>query len=292
MKKGNNMKTKILIPLWIAVMCLLTIRCAELQKMLQIQKPVLNVAGVRITKLTLDNIDLAFDVDIQNPNPVSVNLAGLDYDFQLNNASFIRGNQNKGLSVQSNAKSRIEIPVSLGFQELYKTYQALKNNDSTNYTLAGGMTFDLPVLGQTRIPIQKSGHLPLVKIPSISVRSLKMNRMNISGADLTLELKMDNPNAFALLLKNLNYNFNINGQSWARGNLSSPVSVNSKGNGAIRIPMTLDFTKMGATMIQLLSGSSALEYNLTGGLGLDSSLPLLKNINLPINNTGSVKITR
>ncbi|MBN1783328.1 LEA type 2 family protein [bacterium] len=282
------------IPTHAVLICLsfLLFSCAELQQLAQIQRPVLDVAGVRITGLSLEKIDLAFDVDITNPNPLSVRMAGLDYDFEINHGSFLQGNQPNELLIQSNGKSRVEIPLTLEFRELYETYQAFKNMDSTDYRLACGFTFQLPILGLTRIPVQKSGRLPLIKLPKLSLRALKLNRISLTGADLDLEIDMKNPNAFSLFLKNLNYNFMVSGASWASGNLSAPASVNAKDSGLLRIPVSLDFIEMGRTVYQMVSGSKSLDYQLNGSLGFDTSLPLLKNVDWPVDMTGAVKVTR
>ncbi|MBN2104579.1 LEA type 2 family protein [bacterium] len=271
---------------------LLCIHCAELLQMANIQKPKIKLASMRITSLSLQNIGLAFDVNIKNPNPVSIHLAGLDYDFRLNNASFLKGSQNRDLRIRSHGTSRIEIPLLLSFNDLYKTYQTLKNQDSTEYTLICGLSVQLPLLGDTRIPVQKTGHLPLIKIPKISIHALKLDRLNLSGADLVLELRMDNPNAFKLLLSKLNYDFNVNGRSWAQGNLSTPLAVNAKSDDTICIPVSLNFIEMGRSVYALVSGKNDLDYHLSGNLGFDTSLPMLKNIDLPVKSDGSLKITR
>ena len=286
------MKTKYALFMIVLLIVLLWTQCAELQQMANIRKPGIEVAKMRITGLSLQKIDLAFDVDIENPNPVSVHLAGLDYDFKLNNTSFLKGNQSKEVRIESNGKSRVEIPLSLTFSDLYQTYQTLKNQDSTAYTLNCGLSVQLPLLGTTRIPVQKTGHLPLIKIPKISIHALKLKKLSLSGADLALELKMDNPNAFKLLLSRLNYNFNVNGNSWAQGQLSTLSAVNEKSKETIRIPVSLNFIEMGRSVYQLVSGNQNIEYRLSGNLGFDTSLPMLNNIDLPVENAGSLNISR
>jgi len=266
--------------------------CAELQQFSPVQKPVVKLANTRITGLSLNTIDLIFDLDIENPNPLSIRTAGLDYDFQLNHASLVKGNQNDEMLIQSNGKSRVAIPLSLNFQDIYQAYQSLKNQDSTEYALKCGVIFDLPLLGPTRIPVQKSGHLPLIKIPNIQIHKLKLNRLTLTRAELMLELKMKNPNAFQLRLNNLNYQFNVNGLSWSKGNITTPVSVKSKSENTIRIPISLSFIEIGQTVYQLISGNKKLDYQLSGQLGFDTSLQMLKNGHLPISKTGSVHITK
>ena len=279
----------ILIPVVTALFCF---HCAELQQLANIRKPSVDVAGVRIGGLSLEKIGLIFDLNIQNPNPVSVHLAGLDYDFRLNNTSFLKGDQTRDLRILSYGSSRVAIPLTLSFQNMYQTYQALKNRDSTAYDLACGLTFQLPILGTVRIPVETSGYVPLVKIPAVKIHALKLERLSLSGADLVLEVEMNNPNAFKLFLKSMNYDFQVNGLTWAGGNLSNPASVSAKGKSAIRIPVSLNFIEMGRSLYELVSGSGNVNYRLSGNLAFDTSLSLLNNINLPLDNSGLLKITR
>jgi LEA14-like dessication related protein len=275
-----------------AALSLLLSGCAEMQQLLNVQKPALAVERVRLTSLSLDAVGLAVDVAIQNPNALAVNLAGFDYDFKLNTLSFVKGNQNKPLEIPAQGKTKIEIPITLGFKEIYDTYQSLKGRDSTDYSIAAGLSFNLPVLGPVRVPVSAGGQLPLVKMPKVSVKNLKLNRMGLTGADLELNLEVDNPNAFSFLMNALKYDFSVNGLSWVKGSQTKAVSMNKKGKAQVAIPVSLNLLQMGETVIQLLRGSSDLNYQLDGNLDLKAELPLLGAVSLPLELAGSVPLAR
>ncbi len=276
----------------VLALALLGSGCSELQQLIQIQRPALHVAGMRITGLSLQEAALAFDIDIENPNPVSVSMAGFDYQFQINGNEFLKGTRDEKLAISANGKSRVAVPVTLTFSRLYQTYTSLRDLDSTAYTLACGFTFDLPVLGPARIPVQKSGHLPLVKLPKIGIQSLKLNKMSFTGADLTLALKLNNPNAFQLLISRLNYHFRINGMNWAEGSLTDALTVRPKGQNLIQIPVSLNFLDMGKTVLQLVQGNQDLQYGLEGAVDFNTSLPALQQVSLPLNSSGAIKIMK
>jgi LEA14-like dessication related protein len=276
----------------IIILSIIIFQCAALQEMVKIQKPTVSVSEVRLTGLNLQKIDLAFDVNIQNPNALSATLAGFDYDFQLGGSSFLTGNQDKQLTIESLGQSQVEIPVSLTFKEIYKTYQSLKNQDSTTFKLACGLMFDLPVLGKTRIPVSKSGDVPLLKIPKVNIGSLKLKKLSFSGADLLLNLELDNPNNFSFALDKLNYDFVINNKTWAKGLTQEKLSINKKGKSTVTIPISLNFMQMGRTIYNIVTSNQALNYNLKGDVDLNTSLAMLKKVNLPINKTGQINILK
>lgn len=266
--------------------------CSTVSQLAKIQKPALSVEGVRFTGMNFDAVDLAFDVKISNPNQLSATLAGFDYDFKINNNSFLKGQQEQELAVAALGESIMEVPLTLNFKDLYQTFTSLKNQDSSAYQMDLGLDFDLPVLGKTRVPVSKKGFLPMIKLPAVKIASLKVNQMGLGGADLELNLEIDNPNAFSVLAKNLNYDFSVNGQSWVKGIAAEQVRIAEKGQSLVRIPVSLDLLSMGQAALQLLSGNQVVDYAFQGKMDVDTSLPMGKNINLPISKSGQLKITR
>ena len=164
------MKSAKLFFLWSLVFGIaLFLSCASLQELAKIEPPKVNVQNMRITGLNFSNIDLAFDLNIDNPNPISATLAGFDYKFFLNEQSFVQGDQATQQTIQAKAASPLEIPISLNFMDIYNTFQNIKDQDSSTYKLDCGLTFDLPILGKKRIPVSKTGKIPLIKLPKFKI---------------------------------------------------------------------------------------------------------------------------
>ncbi|NOZ62154.1 MAG: LEA type 2 family protein [Calditrichaeota bacterium] len=285
------MKTKTIL-LILLISLPLIFSCAALQQLANVQKPQVKVGQVRLTNITFDKVDLAIDLNITNPNPVAATLAGFDYNFLLNGQSFLTGNQAKQTTISANGQSTLQIPLSLTFKKIYDTYKSLKNSDNAGYKIAAGLTFDLPILGKTRIPVQKTGQLPLAKIPSIKLSSLKLKSINFSSAKVELQLKVDNPNAFSLNINKLNYDFLVNNKQWGVGQIAEALQINQKGSSIIKIPLSLNFVEIGRTVYSMLTGKSGLNYQLKGDAALTSSLKVMPQLSLPFNRTGNIKISR
>ena len=269
--------------------------CANLSQMLSqmnIKKPVAKVSDAKLTALSFEQIDLLFGIDITNPNSIGIALDGFDYDLLLNDNSFVSGVQNEKLDIAAGKTSRVNFPVSLKFTDIYAMYTSLRNIDSTKYQVKLGLIFNLPVLGDTRIPISHTGHFPIPKLPTISVKSLKVNNIGFTGANLDLKIAIDNPNAFWMIFDQLNYNFQINGLEWISGKNTSPMQVDEKGAGIVTIPVKLDFLKMGQSVYQLLNGTKELNYKFSGNVDMSSSISQLGNQSMPFEKAGNIKISR
>ena len=152
MKK--NKKRQFLILSILVVQVLVFTQCAELIDLLNqanIQEPSVKIADVRMTSLSFNKVDLLFNIDINNPNSAGINLSGFDYNFKLEDKSFINGEQDEGLAIKPNGSEIIKLPLSLNYVDIFNTFSDIKNLDSVKYNLQSGLTFNMPVLGNIRI---------------------------------------------------------------------------------------------------------------------------------------------
>ena len=291
MKRRFQQIIKLITPL--SLILFLLSGCAEILQLLSqmdVKEPQVNISSVKMTGLSFDRVDLLFDISINNPNNVGIKLAGFDYDLLLNDNSFLKGEQSDGLEIKASGQETVKLPISLNYMNMYNMFSSLKDRDSINYQLKTGLLFNMPALGDIRLPISKSGHVPSLKMPSISLSQLKMDKLGFTGADLTLEIKLKNPNALSLLLKDMNYQLNVSGTNWIQGKTSKEMSISDKGESLISIPFSLNFLSMGQSVYNLLSGNQELNYNLKGNASLGSSLKLLGDFELPFDQSGEVKI--
>ncbi len=285
------LRETILIGIVVGIMALTG--CATMRDIAGTLKPGVRLKDVHLGSLSFDAAELLIDVDIENPNPlVPIALTAVDYDLKINDISFLKGQQPHELRIDPLGGTVFQIPVTLNYKNLYDTFQSLRNQDVTAYNIDCGLSFELPGLGLARVPLSASGEFPAVKIPSISVDGLKVKKVNVTGADMELQLRMDNPNAFALLLNRFDYELHVNGKPWATGMGTNQVQVGSKGESAITIPISMDFAQIGISVYQMLSGGEQFDYSFTGNLNVGSSLPLLEQATLPFNKSGILNIHR
>lgn len=269
--------------------------CQTIQNLADtIQKPSLSITDVRVTDFAFDEIELTYDVKIENPNPIAVQMVSYDYDFNINNNDFIKGTQDEQLRIESSGSSTFQIPMRLNFQELYDLFSSLRGQDEADYNLMANLDFDLPVLGETTLPLEKRGSIPMIKLPKINVSSLEVNEVNFSEADLVLNLEVDNPNGFGLLVNALSYNLDVNGHNWIDGSNSKKIAISENNQNRIAIPISLNISEIGTSVVQLLNSSGGLDYDLSGSFDFGATHPLLKNIqtDFAFDKSGDVPLIR
>ncbi|MEW8027397.1 MAG: LEA type 2 family protein [Candidatus Thiodiazotropha sp.] len=267
--------------------------CSSLQQVGQImegRKPTAQIEGVRLTGLDLEGVDLVFDVNVHNPNAFSIDLAEFDYALQLFEQPFLKGRQSAGLNLSAETGSHIEVPLRLGFQQLLKSYQQLKVADQASYRLDLGLGFKMPVIGSLRLPVNIEGEFPVPKIPDFSISSLAVKRLTLHEADLLLQLEVENPNSFSLMLQQLDYQLKFNGAVIGRGLIRRPVDIVQGGNGVVSIPLTIDLAQAGKGLYSALLGPADIRYELNGSIQASGPRELLRSFKIPLEKQGQIQL--
>ncbi len=255
-----------------------------------VRVPEVEFTEVRLRKLSFDRADLELDLRINNPNPLSIRLAGFSYDLFIDQQPFLKGREDREVTLAANAESTIPLPLTISFDHLYAAFRELRQKDAAEYLLQCALFFDLPILGRVEIPASKTGALPLPKIPAMNIQSLSLQRLSLSGADLVLRVQMENPNAFTMALEGMQYQLFVDDQAWASGETGNRISLAERGNGLVEIPISLDLLRMGTSIRSLVTGSKPLSIRLLGDLDMSTSMPPLDRTHLPFDLQGSTAV--
>lgn len=267
--------------------------CKTLQDIANsIQKPNLSVDNVRVTGFNFQQMELTYDIKVENPNSVAVQMMGYDYNLDLNGNSFINGDQTEKIKIEASGESIFQVPMTLNFSDVYRTISGLSDQDETSYNFLSHLRFNLPVLGATEIPVRKQGSIPLLKLPKMDVRNLTIQDLSLSGANLVLRLAFDNPNGFGLDINQLSYDLEVNGDQWADGSALQNVNIKENGVTELDIPISLNISRIGMSAYRILSGSEPLDYQLKGNFNFNALHELLGNTNFDFNRTGQIPIDR
>lgn len=274
----------------IIVFLLIMTGCAQLKKHAEMIKPTAKIANVRLDGINFEEAFLIFDIKVDNPNPVSLELTSLAYEMKIEDQSLISGVTAKGLRLKSKGQSRVEVPVTLKFDDLKKLPGSLWGKDEVEYRFNTTITLNLPVIGNYDIRLENKGQIPVPKLPDVTLKTVKLNKLDLTSAEILTTIEVNNPNPFSLGLKNINYTLDINNQTWGQGNIAQKQNVPGNGIGTIGIPVKLNLLNMGRAVYQLLTDKETVDYQLRGGLELDTGIALLKNFKMPLDIKGKTAL--
>lgn len=265
--------------------------CAALEDLSNsIQKPKLSVENVRVSDFNFEEMELTYDIKVDNPNALSVQMLAYDYNLDINDHSLVTGDQKKELAIEASGASTFQVPMRLNFTDIYRSVQSLRNADQVSYSFLSNLTFDLPIVGQTKVPVRKEGQIPLLKRPKINLEDITVTGINLSSADINLQLRFDNPNGFGIEVNALNYDLMINGDQWADGTALQGTTIKEKGVTMLNIPISLNITKIGMSAYRLLTGGESFDYQIKGDFDLNARHELLGQTTFDFLRSGNLSV--
>lgn len=266
--------------------------CSTFRTAAHFQKPQVTLQSIGFQNITFETVDLVFTVAVNNPNSAAIKLNRYDYQLLVNNAPFAKGDTKRTVTFDAGKVTPVTIPVTVKFSDLYNAYQALSTRDSTEYQAQLGLYFDIPVLGEKRIQVNRNGFLPLVKAPGLEVTSVQLRDLRLAGADLDVNVMLNNPNTFSLTLRQLTYEFLVSDKSWATGTMRKDIPIGIQSRNTFTVPIAVSFLQVGQSVYDILANSRTINYRFRGNILFDTSNPMFKEINFPFDKTGQTQVKK
>ncbi len=279
-------------PFSLLLILFLLVSCSELKELANAQKPTISVDDFRVSGLSLQDIELTFDLQVDNPNPVAVTLSSYNYDLQIENNSFVKGSQPLETTIPAKGQNNISVPVVFTFKELYETFTSINSKTESAYAFLANLEINVPVLGLIEIPIEKSGAFPVVKAPTISVSSFSVKDISFTKADIEVELNVANPNRFGMILNQMDYNVDIDGLSAISGEVIDRIEIGENEAETIKIPASFSFANLGMAAYNALTSDDPFEYKLSGSANVGATLPFFESSSFNFDKTGVVDILK
>lgn len=255
-----------------ACMLMLLSSCAALRDAADVREPEVRFSDMSIQNINFDGVTLLFDFDVSNPNRLDVSADGYNYEFFINDQSFITGTQDERLEISRESTSTIQIPVSMTFSNLYESFRSVLRQDSVSYRMDTAVSFTLPVIGSRTVPVEAEGELPVPKIPRIQFGDFEVKQLSLSGAEFEASFRVTNPNNFGLTLAGADYRLQVNGNEWLDTNLGRSIRVDETDTREIKIPIRLGPSEMGSALVEMIGGRKEFNYKLTGDARVSADL--------------------
>lgn len=233
-------------------------------------RPSARLAGLSLQSIGLSSATFRFDVEVTNPYPVALPLVNLDYNLASQAASFLSGKAELQGSVPAMGSKMVSLPAKISYSELLAALKGVKPGQVVPYTAALGLSVDVPAVGALRLPMEKSGELPVPAVPEVKVVSITWSNVSLDKATGVVRLAVINRNEFPLDLSKIDYALSLGGTEVARSGLAAPVKfAASGGSGAVEIPISFSPKNMGLAALKMLTGSSG-GYGLSGAMSVNT----------------------
>lgn len=130
----------------------------------------------------------------------------------------------------------------------------------------------------------------LVSAPTVDLTSVEIEKISFTGQTVLLGFVVDNPNAFPLPVRSVNYRVMFDDERFAGGEARAAFTIPAYGSDAFQLSVQLDILNTAGQISSLLQGGlpDRVNYRVEGDLSVD--IPLAKP--LPFSSTGTIQVRR
>jgi LEA14-like dessication related protein len=125
------------------------------------QLPRLTSPSLRLENASLTGAEIVFTVNVDNPNAFALPSPKIDYDFQLNRASFIKGRVDNSGPIAAYAVTPVSFRMIVNYADLFRNFSALRASPQVQSLLLFRCDFDIPVFSGEALRLEIPWNLPL-----------------------------------------------------------------------------------------------------------------------------------
>jgi LEA14-like dessication related protein len=101
--------------------------------------------------------------------------------------------------------------------------------------------------------------------PELEFRGIRIGAIGLGGASIDVVVDVYNPNSYRLGLDRFTYDLTIENVRFGAGEIETPVSVDGRSTVTVRLPLDLDWSRLGDVGRRVLDRGS-VEYRVSGEL--------------------------
>ena len=216
------------------------------------ERPTLSFKEARLPEIDFKGAELDLVFLVTNPNPVGLDLTRASYNLEVEGHKVASGTPKNGLKIPGGGTTEVTFPAKLQWNEIAPALEAVFAMDQVRYKASGELG-----VGPVTLPLQHEGTFAAPKMPKIDVGSLQITSISLTGARLSLPLKIANMNGFPLPLGGILGTVDIAGATVGRIALPEAAPVPSKGESTVTLPLNVSFLQSGAAAAQAIRSGVA-----------------------------------
>lgn len=156
------MKTRRFAALAILLLTAAATACAP-----RVERPEIELVGVRLGGLGIQGGTLYFQIGVANPNGFTLRASGFTYTIELREpgegpeiwSELADGVFDSAVEVRGNDSTMVEIPVEFRYSRVGAAFRSLLDSGSFNYRVSGTVSVEKPI--RTELPYSHAGRADL-----------------------------------------------------------------------------------------------------------------------------------
>jgi LEA14-like dessication related protein len=267
--------------------CFLLSTCESLSSALR--EPVLSLNSVDVAGIDFNGVDLVARVNVENPNGFSIPLPRIDWEFFLNDNSFVSGNIKEDTVIKARKSTVVDVPLSLSYTNVFAAVQSVRNLTEAPYRIVLQAAFPIPLIQEKVFTFEHSGNLPLLQTPKISAPSFEIAKADFEGIGVLCKFNVDNPNVFPIPFPKVDWDYSVNKTSFIKSSLAETKVLPAKASTPVDIRVDISYLQLFAAIQSLAAGS---EVPSLMNINADFPIPALENTAAALDIPGMLPLLR
>ncbi len=258
--------------------------------LLQAQKlsePSIIVNTVSVDSFDTETLHLQFDLLVNNPNSMDINVKKMRYRFSLELQTILEGEVEQKISLPAKQESHLQLPLLIRLPDVLDKVEQMADKDTLIYGISGDIT-PSGLLSAFKIPFESAGYIPNPRLPEISLQSCTVTGVSFTHVDLQVTLAIRNINSFDFKVSQLEYDLAVNGKALHHEVVQQVAEVKARALSEVALAASLETANL-LDSIDLLLGAAPVRVSVNGWAHLDTPMgvivvPLTIEHELVINN--------
>jgi len=231
------------------------------------KKPDVAYKSASLTDVSLSGATLNVVTRVDNPNPVSLALAEVDYRLSIDGHPVATGKPPDGLEIQANGATDVTLPASFKFTDLGQAVATVLQKGSAGYKAEGTVGVKTPI-GLVKVPLSHEGTFTLPAMPGIALGTPRLTSVAIDHATVELPVTLTGKGSLPVPLQALEAAVTIGGARIGEVSARDLGTLEPGASRSVTLPLTVPFSGAVEAAQAMLKGGTvpiALDGQLQSG---------------------------
>lgn len=231
------------------------------------KKPDVAYKSASLTDVSLSGATLNVVTRVDNPNPVGLALADVDYRLSIDGHPVAAGKPPEGLEIPANGNAEVTLPASFKFADLGQAVATVLSRGSAGYKAEGTLGLKTPV-GVVHVPLSHEGTFTLPAMPGIALGTPRITSVAIDHATVELPVTLTGKGSLPVPLQALEAAVTIGGARIGEVSAKDLGTLEPGASRSVTLPLSVPFAgALDAAQAMLKGGSVpiALDGQLQSG---------------------------
>ena len=231
------------------------------------KKPDVAYKSASLTDVSLSGATLNVVTRVDNPNPVSLALAEVDYRLSIDGHPVATGKPPDGLEIQANGATDVTLPASFKFTDLGQAVATVLQKGSAGYKAEGTVGVKTPI-GLVTVPLSHEGTFTLPTMPGIALGTPRLTSVSIDHATVELPMTLTGRGSLPVPLQALEAAVTIGAARIGEVSAKDLGTLEPGASRSVTLPLTVPFSGAVEAAQAMLKGGTvpiALDGQLQSG---------------------------